>query len=63
MGSGPPGRAPESQVLIGWAGDLWAVIGWLQVVVLEEQVEVKGQETEGLQQEEELLKQRLAGSQ
>lgn len=63
MGSGPPGREPESQVLIGWAGDLWAVIGWLQVVVLEEQVEVKGQETEGLQQEEELLKQRLAGSQ
>lgn len=39
------------------------MIGWLQVVVLEEQVEVKGQETEGLQQEEELLKQRLAGSQ
>lgn len=36
--------------------------GGVKVVVLEQQVKVKGQEGKGLQEEEELLKERLAGS-
>lgn len=35
---------------------------WLETVVLEEQVEVKGQQAERLQHEEQLLEQRPAGA-
>lgn len=50
-------------------GGLWATAGraerrgqWVEVVVLEQQVDVEGQEGEGLQHEEQLFKERLAES-
>ena len=50
LGQGPLGGEPEAPcILSGQAGDL------LQVVMLEEQVEVEGQEAEWLQQEEQLF--------
>ena len=61
LGRGPLGGEPEAPCIrSGQAGDLGAVVGRLQVVMLEQQVQVEGQQAERLQQEQQLLVQRLA---